>query len=290
MDRHFVETCPRHNIPVLMGLTDVWNDILLGLGSGRVLSPWTEAFAAYPAFLASLESQTCSGTPSDSLSSIGHSSVVIDGGLHSSYDRSLYQSRVLPSEVIMAMDTQIAANGTLSICEQTHVQQSQDSLLCSMFAHLDELALGSSTADQKPSSQLLSELGTSEKKKYYATEQNHNASEGNRPSMLIMCGKCDAFTCGQLVAAAEHRATVKARIWGIDPFVRDVGSSIRGNRTDNLRDELDLMISREDDSLFDDEEKDDENESHRINLSTKTILGHYASLIREQRHQQAMPE
>eukprot|EP00536_Pseudo-nitzschia_multiseries_P006493 jgi/Psemu1/193237/e_gw1.139.123.1 len=70
MDQHFVETNPRHNLPVLLALTDVWNDCLLSPSNsnksnpysnnaGRILTPYTEALVAYPAFVAALEAQTC---------------------------------------------------------------------------------------------------------------------------------------------------------------------------------------------------------------------------------------
>ena len=52
-------------------------------------------------------------------------------------------------------------------------------------------------------------------------------SDGNRPSTLLMCDKCDAFVCGQLVALAEHRVVIKARLWNNDPFAKEIGSSIR---------------------------------------------------------------
>jgi glucose-6-phosphate isomerase len=279
LDRHTVETNPRHNLPVLMALTDVWNEIFFG-PVGRVVAPWTEAFAAYPAFCASLESQTC-GIASELSNEF--SAVVIDGGLHNSYDRVLYQSRIVPSEIVMAMDTQIVANGTESVCGKEDVYQTQDALICSFFAHADELAFGAS--EYKLCNQL-SEIHDSEHRDHSSAtvavdkDYDEEESEGNRPSMLVMCGKCDAFTCGQLVAAAEHRAVIKAHIWGIDPFSQGVGSSIREKRAGTLREELEKMLSQDGD-LFDDGhggdgDRTEQNESQTINISTKTMLGHYA--------------
>ena len=63
MDGDFVDSNPRHNLPVLLALTDVWNDAFLG-STGRVVAPFTEAFAAYPAFCAALEAQACGGNAS----------------------------------------------------------------------------------------------------------------------------------------------------------------------------------------------------------------------------------
>ena len=51
-------------------------------------------------------------------------------------------------------------------------------------------------------------------------------SSGNLPSSIILCGKCDAFTCGQLVALGEHRALVKAWLWDIDPYAASGSSSL----------------------------------------------------------------
>jgi len=58
MDKHFVETNPRHNFPVLLALTDVWNDAFLG-SSGRIVTPFSEQFASFASFVAVLESETC---------------------------------------------------------------------------------------------------------------------------------------------------------------------------------------------------------------------------------------
>ncbi|KAL3895697.1 MAG: hypothetical protein SGARI_007373, partial [Bacillariaceae sp.] len=119
MDSHFVETNPRHNLPVLLALTDIWNDCLSSCDEatstpGRVVTPFTEAFAAYPAFVAEIESQTCGRKRSQSAVSAttqSCSSMVIDGGLHGIYDRSLYQSsRAISSELVMTLDSQLAAN------------------------------------------------------------------------------------------------------------------------------------------------------------------------------------
>jgi glucose-6-phosphate isomerase len=272
MDKHFVATNPRHNLPVLLALTDVWNDSFLG-STGRIVTPFTEAFAAYPAFCAALESQTCGNSADVSTCS----SMVIDGGLHNAYDRTLYQtSRVLPSELVMTMDSQIAANAASNM-NLDDVHASQDALICSMFAHADEMAFGT---DVNKAFDPLAPTSKDNQGNNTETQQ----SEGNRPSTLIMCGKCDAFTCGQLVALAEHRAVVKARIWDVDPFAREVGSSLRSKRTEKLKEDLQKMFTNmRDGDDADDEDDDDDKVNDGMNLSTKTILGHYANLMRDQR-------
>jgi glucose-6-phosphate isomerase len=292
MDGHFVETNPRHNLPVLLALTDVWSDSFLG-SNGRIICPFTEAFAAYPAFCATLESQTCGGK-----------GVVVDGGLHHAYDRALYQSttnNVLPSELVMTMDSQMASNiAPLFHGMDDDVHATQDALICSMFAHADELAFGSTTTHDvvhnktaTAGSTLLSNTTTTttmstmdSSSSSYNININSSVpevSDGNRPSTLLICGKCDAFTCGQLVALAEHRAVVKARIWDIDPFAKEIGSSLRSKRTERLKEQLQTMFTNNAEEEEDEDDLLGQQGGDGMNLSTKTILRHYANMTRDQR-------
>ena len=265
MDKHFVETNPRHNLPVLLALTDIWNDSLLS-SDGRIVSPFSEALAAYPEFCANLEAQTC-GSGSNAKRG---SSLVIYGGLHHSYDKALYSAtKIFPSELILTLDSQTSFN-TSSKDEDVHA--AQDLLICSAFAHADELAFGSTTETG-----IMSLLEPSPEPKEVAS------SDGNRPSALIICDRGDAFACGQLVALAEHRAVIKAWIWDVDPFSKIEGSSIRVNRTKALKERLDEMFGRlsRGEQLEEDEDATDDGKA--FNLSTRTILRHYANMMKDER-------
>lgn len=270
MDKHFVETNPRHNLPILLALTDIWNQLLLS-SNERMVSPFSEAFAAYPAFCATLEAQTCGNFSNKT----NRSSMVIDGGLHHAYDKALYQAdQVISSELIMTMDSQTSYNAASSNAKNgmADVHAAQDMLICSMFAHADELAFGT---DSKANDSL---LGNSRTEPFDTDE----VSDGNRPSTLLMCDKCDAFVCGQLVALAEHRVVIKARLWNNDPFAKEIGSSIRVKRTNLLKESLENMFAK----LANGEDLDDNEEfidGEPANLSTRTILRHYANMMKGQR-------
>lgn len=328
IDLHFVETNPRHNLPVLLALTDIWNDCLLSPlnknntdshNAGRIVTPYTEAFVAYPAFVATLEAQICGRKRSDkrnttfvvpnraaqfssttsTMQSSACSTVVIDGGLHGIYDRSLYQSsKVIPSELVMTLDSQLASNATLKGGGGTQeIHQAQDALMCSLFAHADGLAFGSDFKTSNnhnfhPCSDDESRAsaggdGTAQHNFVVDEEkliEKHGCS-GNRPSTVLLCGRLDAFTCGQLVAMAEHRAAVKAWICEIDPFPFTGencgdGISARSRRTKMLQESLEKMMA----DGYSEEEDGDENENMvGLNLSTKTILLHYTNMVKSQR-------
>jgi glucose-6-phosphate isomerase len=288
MDVHFVETNPRHNLPVLLALTDVWNEAFLG-SAGRVVTPFTETFGAFPAYVAALEAQTC-GSIKDGASRLVSSSgygMVIDGGLHGAYDRSLYLGgRVMPSELVMAMDTQVTVN--TSAASGLHdgvddVISNQDAQICSFFAHADELAFGS---EQPSSASAPSASSFPRTESFIRTMSviNTEVSDGNRPSTLLMCGKCDAFACGQLLALCEHRTTVKAKLFDVDPFAREVGSSIRVSRAEDLQEELHKLYNQLSTTCGLDDDDESKDNRPRVNLlSTSTILGHYATLMHGQR-------
>ena len=325
IDSHFVDTNPRHNLPVLLALTDIWNDCLqqqsssnnstsTNINAGRIVTPYTESCAGYPAFVAALESQTCGRKKQNSSStkqsqqstSSCCSSMVIDGGLHGTYDQSLYQaSKVTPSELIMTLDSQLGVNGSLTSSQQQNnnqkggiedIHKAQDALIVSLFAHADGLAFGSDNNNNNNNNGHNNNRYDNNENHFTHNNNTHDddpdigrtggddrdsndgdSDDGNRPSTLLLCSRLDAFTCGQLVALAEHRAVIKAWIWGIDPFPRGVETKtmLRSKRTESLKNSLQKMISNEDD--------DDDDEDETLNLSTKTILRHYANMARSQR-------
>ena len=297
LDCHFVETNPRHNLPVLLALTDVWNDAFLGASSsGRVVTPYTQSMKAFPAFVAALESQTCSGASNNNDKNnnphhLSCSSMVLDGGSDSAYDRALYQSsKIQNTELVMVMNTQLQANAGRNLGAQgmDDVYDHADALICSLFGHADEMAFGGgkdssmTAADQQHAyDNSNSSLPQPFNNQHHQDGHQHrwegqtaSSSEGNRPSSLLICGKLDAWACGQLIALSEHRAAVKARIWDIDPFAGDAGYTLKTSRTEQLREDLEkIYVAQE---MGAESESDDEQETEGLNLSTKTILGHYA--------------
>lgn len=289
MDSHFVETNPRHNLPVLLALTDVWNHSIMKT-SPRVLTPFAEALRGFPSFVGSLESQTCNcsidevdrqvlGTKNQSASS-----VIVDGGVAGSFDRALFQSDLnVNSELITVMNSQLAFNTSSSRAASSlnFFRDAQDSLMCSFFAHADELAFGMAASEGallEPS--LLSPSSPQSVTSTRSLHVTHHSNVGNRPSVLLACDKLDAFACGQLIALSEHRSVVKACIWGTDPFgLQEIGTSLRMERTDELKMELDklykeVVTGRDDDG----------GEDFSMILSTKTLLGHYANLMKVDRN------
>ena len=149
-----------------------------------------------------------------------------------------------------------------------------------MFAHADELAFGSlaeslleNKSDPSPTSDPASHYGGAG-----TAGDLDRLSRGNRPSSLLLCNKLDAFSCGQLIALAEHRVAVKAHICGHTFWHNELGSSLRMPRTHQLEEGLITILN-----ALDGPDDDEIAEIGNTNLSTRTILRHYGKLVKETR-------
>jgi glucose-6-phosphate isomerase len=114
----------------------------------------------------------------------------------------------------------------------------------------------------------------------YSSGEGEDVAEGNRPSTLLVVGICDPFTCGQLIALSEHRAAITARIWDVDPFAKGVGSSLRLERTEHLKNKLQQIYER---MSISSSNHSDQAEDSTVNLATATILGHYATMMHDRK-------
>lgn len=259
MDLHLIESNPRRNVPVVLALSDIWNDIFLR-SSVRSITPFSASMDRFGGFVSVLESHTLGGVTSGPLS---FSSLVLDDGPEALHDRShLLGEKVVACEMVTVMDTQLYfhAKGIGSRNAES-ARATQDSFFASVFAYADTLAFGSSHGGHMmPPSSPSSTMGG-------------NICQGNRPSSILITGKLDAFSCGQLLALSEHRVAVRAHILGIDPCSHQVASALRIPRQNEIMGELENMFS----------DPQQEEEESSLHLSTRTILKHYAAMMSNSR-------
>ena len=257
LDTHFVETNPRHNLPVLLALVDLWNDYFLPMScshkpcGGKMITPFMDSFQYYPTFVATLESQVCGrpnhgGRTRNPYANVSPSGLVVDGGLCGSFDRVVYQGRRAPQcELVMAMEPQLPTRNMEKEMKRFHyesvygsnnVQSNQDRSICSFFAHADVMAFGCGgyrSRDGRGGSSVHTGGGSSayfghglgsasfDDSFVMSTPQSsveNDVASGNRPSSLLLCSRCDPFTIGQLIALSEHRAIITAKLWDVEHY------------------------------------------------------------------------
>ena len=205
MDEHFCTAPMESNLPVLMGLTSVWNSTFLGFSS-RALLPYAQALLRFPAHIQQVDMESNGKRVSLDGTVLPMSAGEINfgepgtNGQHSFY-QLIHQGRTIPCDLIGVAQSQTPLDRRSQGESVTNHQE----LMSNFFAQADALAYGKTVEDLKAE-------GVPEK--LWA----HKEFPGNRPSLSLLLEKLDAFALGQLLALYEHRTAVQGFVWGVNSF------------------------------------------------------------------------
>ncbi len=206
MDRHFAEAPLERNLPVLLGLMDVWYRNFHGFTS-RSVAPYHQGLRRLPAYLQQLEMES-NGKRVDL---DGHAlpygtSPVVWGepgtnGQHA-YFQMLHQGTdVIPVEFI-AVKTP-----SHTLTDQHH------KLLANCLAQSQALMLGK-TADEAAAEPAPTAAAGIDP----AVLARHRSFPGNRPSTTLLLEALTPRSLGALIALYEHRVFTSGALWGINSF------------------------------------------------------------------------
>lgn len=203
MDEH-ARTAPwRENLPVLMGLLNVWNRNFLGTSSVAVL-PYEQYLVRFPAYLQQLtmesngKSVRLDGQPVDTDTGALFWGEPGTNGQHSFYQLIHQGTTVIPSDFIFFRNT-------LNPLPATDAPDHHDLLVANCIAQSSALAFGK-TAEEVAAEGVAAELVSAK------------VMPGNRPSNTVVADVIDPRTLGRLVALYEHSVFTQGVIWGIDSF------------------------------------------------------------------------
>ena len=206
MDQHFA-TAPLHaNLPVQLGLLDVWYRNFHQFSS-RSVAPYHQGLKRFPAYLQQLEMESngkCVDAQGRALG-VGTSPVVWGepgtNGQHA-YFQMLHQGTdVIPVEFIAV---------------KTPTHQHPDlhtKLLANCLAQSQALMLGKTAAEA-----LNDAAPTASKTLNREVLAQHRSFPGNRPSTTLVLEALTPSALGALIALYEHRVFVSGAIWGINSF------------------------------------------------------------------------
>jgi glucose-6-phosphate isomerase len=198
MDEHFRTAPFEHNLPVLMGLIDIWYNDFFGAQTVAVL-PYEQYLKRFPAYLQQLTMEsngkhvTLDGVRVDYDTGPIFWGEPGTNGQHSFYQLIHQGTRLIPCDFI-------AFARPLNPLGQHH-----DMLIANVFAQTEALAFGK-TADQVKAE------GTPD------WLVPHRLFEGNRPSNTLMLDALTPAALGKLVALYEHLVFTQGTIWQIDSF------------------------------------------------------------------------
>jgi glucose-6-phosphate isomerase len=206
MDRHFAEAPLAKNLPVLLGLLDVWYRNFHGCSS-RSVAPYHQGLARLPAYLQQLEMESngkCVDTEGQRLP-FGTSPVVWGepgtNGQHA-YFQMLHQGTdVIPVEFI-------------AVKTPAHTLLDQHrKLLANCLAQSQALMLGKTAGEALHEKAPTAAAGIDA-----AVLARHRSFPGNRPSTTFVLEQLTPQTLGALIAMYEHRVWTSGALWGINSF------------------------------------------------------------------------
>lgn len=206
MDRHFAEEPFETNLPVLLGLLDVWYRNFHGFGS-RCVAPYHQGLSRLPAYLQQLEMESNGkGVDLDGHPVPFATSPVVWGepgtnGQHAFFQMLHQGTDVVPVEFIAVRQAEHSLVGQQAMLLANCLAQSQ----ALMLGKTEAQALG----EQAPTA------GAGFDRSALA---RHRSFPGNRPSTTLLIERLTPRALGALVALYEHRVFTSGTLWGINPF------------------------------------------------------------------------
>ncbi|MFM2449265.1 MAG: glucose-6-phosphate isomerase [Pseudomonadota bacterium] len=217
MDEHFAQAPLEHNLPMQLGLLDVWYRNF-HQRSSRSVAPYHQGLKRFPAYLQQLEMES-NGKRVDALGELlpYATSPVVWGepgtnGQHA-YFQMLHQGTdVIPVEFILVKRPRF--NGT-EMDDTVHQQllRQHTLLLANGLAQSQALMLGKTTAQA-----MLEKAPTASKSLDGQVLAQQRTFPGNRPSTTLLLEQLTPRSLGALIALYEHRVFVSGAIWGINSF------------------------------------------------------------------------
>lgn len=189
MDRHFTTAPMEENIPVTLGLIDVWNSNFLQAETLAVV-PYEHGLTLLPDYLSQLmmesngKNVTRDGQPVDY-----HTGLVVWGAAGTNAQHAFFQllhqgTRLIP------VDFLVGVHGNHN--QHNH----QRNLLANCLAQGEALMAGRDSAPGEP----------------------WRHFPGNKPSTTLLYNRLTPYVLGQLLALYEHRTFVQACLWNINAF------------------------------------------------------------------------
>jgi glucose-6-phosphate isomerase len=206
MDRHFATAPAARNLPLLLGLLDVWYRNFHGFAT-RSVAPYHQGLARLPAYLQQLEMES-NGKRVDlggELLPYGTSGVTWGepgtNGQHAFFQQLHQGTDVVPVEFILVRRA----------AHDHH--DSHAKLLANGLAQARALMVGK-TAEQA----LHERAPTAAPDIDPAVLARHRSFPGNRPSTTLLLERLTPRSLGALIALYEHRVFVAGALWGINSF------------------------------------------------------------------------
>jgi len=187
MDMHFLNSPLNKNIPVILGMLDVWYNNFFNAETLTVV-PYDQRLRLLPDYLSQLVMESNGkGVTGDNEKLECNSSQIVWGSVGTNAQHAYFQmlhqgNRLVPVDFLLPM--KISRNDT-----------NHHKMVANCIAQSKALMLGRKN-DNEP----------------------FRDFPGNRPSTTVMYQDLTPYNLGMLMAMYEHRTFVQAMVWDINPF------------------------------------------------------------------------
>ena len=187
MDQHFRHADAAQNLPIRLGLLDVWYRNFLHYTS-RCIAPYHSALKRYAPYLQQLEMESNGKQVDHEGQALPYgTSPVLWGEPGTNGQHAFFQ--------MLHQGTDVVPLEFVAVKNATHALPDHQALLLSnALAQAQALMVGKSDAG------------------------GHKNFAGNRPSTFILLEDLTPFNLGALIALQEHRVFVSGAVWGINSF------------------------------------------------------------------------
>lgn len=192
MDTHFLSMPLEENLPVWLGVLDVWNATYLGFSS-RCVVPYHHGLKRLPAYLQQLDMESNGKRVQlDGRRVDGKTGAIVWGDVGSDSQHAFFQwlhqgTQRTPVEFIVSRQPSHELHGH------------HEPLLANAIAQAQALMCGA------PHGQ-------------HSGIAGHQDFPGNRPSCFFVLEKLTPFSLGAFLALQEHRVFVAGTVWGVNSF------------------------------------------------------------------------
>ena len=202
VDEHFATRAPAQNVPMLMGLLNVWYTNFYGAASHAVL-PYAQDLHRFPAYLQQLtmesngKSVRWDGTPVTTDTGEIFWGEPGTNGQHAFYQLIHQGTRLIPADFIAVTDPAHPAEDGGADVHELFLSNYLAQTAALAFGKTEEEVRAEGTAEEIVPARVFS---------------------GNRPTTSILAPALTPSVVGQLIALYEHITFTQGIVWGIDSF------------------------------------------------------------------------
>ncbi|MDO4606749.1 MAG: glucose-6-phosphate isomerase [Bowdeniella nasicola] len=202
MDEHFRTAAPRENMPLLMGLLNIWYANFLGANTHAVL-PYAQLLHRFPAYLQQLTMESNGKRVRADGSEVTYDTGEVFWGEPGTNGQHAFYQLIHQGTQLIPCDFIAFANPAYPLRDGN--DDVHELFLANFFAQTRALAFGK-TEDEVRAEGTAEQIVTA------------RVFPGNKPSTSIMAPALTPRVLGELIALYEHIVFVQGAVWGIDSF------------------------------------------------------------------------